>query len=73
MANVRFEKLKRKYDFIGIQISSLHEEQRKIQDLMEEACTHERLDVIAGDPFLIANGIESGEIKYKCKDCFIYI
>lgn len=62
--NDTYLRLKKEYDDITKQISSLYTKQRNTRELMEQACIHNNLIEVDSDPFL--------ETKYKCKDCFRY-
>lgn len=70
--NETYRTLKQKYDDINKQILDLHKEQRKIRNLMEQACTHKNLIKVENDGFMTSFEIEEEEEKFKCKDCYRY-
>lgn len=70
--NAEYKRLKQTYDDLGDQISKLHEEQGRIRELMEQACTHEHLYKVESNPFLADMDLEEEETKYKCLDCYQY-
>ena len=63
--NTEYHRLKKEYDEITQTILDLYQKQGEIRDLMEKACTHERLVEVQPDPF-------EEETKFKCKDCYCY-
>lgn len=70
--NDEYRRLKQKYDDISKQISSLYQEQSRVRDLMEKACTHENLIKVDPEPFFDLIDIEDKETKFKCTDCYRY-
>ena len=63
--NTEYHQLKKEYDAITETILELYQKQGEIRNLMEKACTHERLVEVESDPF-------EDETKFKCKDCYRY-